>query len=582
MELLVVVAIIGVLVAITIPAINVARAKARDAKRTEDLRNFSFALEQYYENHQQYPVWAAGGSFQGDASTTLQVLVDEGYIVGSLPEDPLISKYIYYYKTDEGGYAYKIVASMEKDKEKAEKDGGSALRYYEAFAHRPEKEQVDFTGDPNDDDSDYLDQKMPGAPLITWAKAIGGTAFDAGNWIEEISNGYIIAGQTKSWGAGDYDALISKLNSQGELNWAKIFGGTNGDQFNCVKQISGGYIVVGYTNSFGSGGKDGLIIKLDSNGGLVWGKVFGGTSDDEFNTVYQDSGGNYLIAGSTNSYGPGTPSNYNALIIKLNSNGSLLWAKVYGGDLSDFAQGGIEETSDGGYIVGGSTMSYGVGNHDMLILKLTNNGEVSWAKTFGGASNGDYVQMIHQTADSGYILTGYTWGSWSGALVMKLASNGGLDWVKTYGSESWIYPYAIDIISGGYLVTGAVYQGTGSYPRDYFLIKLGSNGNFIWGRKFGGSDYSEGFGWQTQDGGYVMAGYTQSFGSGEADVMVLKLNSEGLMPGCNVNTLNYSANTPSLSETSPSVASESASLSTSSPSFSTSSPTPVDTTICGE
>ena len=80
----------------------------------------------------------------------------------SLPEDPLSSEYVYYYKTDADGWAYKLVAYMEKDKEKAEKDGGSAARYYEAFAYRPEKEQVDFTGNPNDDDSDYLDTKMPG------------------------------------------------------------------------------------------------------------------------------------------------------------------------------------------------------------------------------------------------------------------------------------------------------------------------------------------------------------------------------------------------------------------------------------
>jgi len=145
MELLVVVAIIGVLVAITIPAINVARAKARDAKRTEDLRNFSFALEQYYENHQQYPVWAAGGGFQdGGGNNPLKVLVDEK-IISSLPQDPLISKYVYYYITTDNGQTYKTVAYMEQDKQKAEKDGGTASTYYEAFAYPPEKQQAQLT-----------------------------------------------------------------------------------------------------------------------------------------------------------------------------------------------------------------------------------------------------------------------------------------------------------------------------------------------------------------------------------------------------------------------------------------------------
>jgi len=111
MELLVVVAIIGVLVAITIPAINNARAKARDARRVQDLKEFSAALELYYENHQQYPVWAAGGGFQDSGGNNpLKVLVDEK-IISSLPKDPLISKYVYYYKTTDNGQTYKVVES---------------------------------------------------------------------------------------------------------------------------------------------------------------------------------------------------------------------------------------------------------------------------------------------------------------------------------------------------------------------------------------------------------------------------------------------------------------------------------------
>jgi len=111
MELLVVVAIIGVLVAITIPAINVARAKARDAKRMEDLRQFQLALEMYYSDNNHYPVWEEGGGFQDSGGNNpLKVLVDEK-IISSLPKDPLISKYVYYYKTTDNGQTYKVVES---------------------------------------------------------------------------------------------------------------------------------------------------------------------------------------------------------------------------------------------------------------------------------------------------------------------------------------------------------------------------------------------------------------------------------------------------------------------------------------
>ena len=170
MELLVVIAIIGVLAAIAIPAINVARAKARDARRVQDLKEFSAALELYYEDHQQYPVWAAGGGFQDNGGDNpLKVLVDEGYIVGALPEDPLPNKYVYYYKTDEGGYIYKGAAYLERTSNQTNvggKDGGTTQRYFEAFAKKSDGTQLDF--DPtNPDDSGWLDAQMPFAPPPT-------------------------------------------------------------------------------------------------------------------------------------------------------------------------------------------------------------------------------------------------------------------------------------------------------------------------------------------------------------------------------------------------------------------------------
>ena len=207
MELLVVIAIIGVLAAIAIPAINNARAKARDVRRVQGLKEFSAALELYYENHQQYPAWAAGGSFAEATSTNplYQALVPA--YMPSLPEDPLSSEYVYYYKTDADGWAYKLVAYMEKDKEKAEKDGGSALRYYEAFTHRPEKEQVHFTGNPAEDDSDYLDEQMPGytppPPSYTF------TATSQADW-----NAGVYSDTEGVSSPGDVKAILSTITYQ--------------------------------------------------------------------------------------------------------------------------------------------------------------------------------------------------------------------------------------------------------------------------------------------------------------------------------------------------------------------------------
>ena len=166
MELLIVIAIIGVLGALIIPTINQARAKARDARRLQDLRTFQTVLELYYNDNQHYPIWEAGGGFQDQAaSSTIAAALVPDYL-SSLPKDPLIKKYVYYYKSDSTGSLYKGIAYLETEgakQEYAAKDGDTASKYYEVFAYKGEG-QVDFTGDPNDDDSDYLDQKMPSGP----------------------------------------------------------------------------------------------------------------------------------------------------------------------------------------------------------------------------------------------------------------------------------------------------------------------------------------------------------------------------------------------------------------------------------
>ena len=162
-ELLVVIAIVGVLAALVMPSINNARTKARDAKRLEDLRQFSSALEMYYSDNNHYPVWEEGGGFQDEsASTTLAASLVPKYLA-SLPKDPLPSKYVYYYQSDATGSLYKGAAYMETSsgqQEKAATDGGTASKYYEAFSFKG-ADQIDFSGNPNDDDSDFLDSEMP-------------------------------------------------------------------------------------------------------------------------------------------------------------------------------------------------------------------------------------------------------------------------------------------------------------------------------------------------------------------------------------------------------------------------------------
>ena len=310
----------------------------------------------------------------------------------------------------------------------------------------------------------------------TWHKTFGGKEYDQANYVQQTADGgYIVAGWSYSFDSGGYDAYILKLNSKGEVEWQKAFGGESSDGANSIQQTKdGGYIVAGWTNSFGSGGYDTYILKLNSKGEVEWQKTFGGVDDDVAESIQQTKDGGYIVAGRTYSFGSGGQDVY---ILKLNSKGEAEWQKTFGGKDNDGAFS-IQQTTDGGCIVAGWTSSFGSGGQDAYILKLNSKREVEWQKAFDGGDD-DVAFMIQQTADGGYIAAG---------------------WTSSFGSGE----------------------------RDAYILKLNSKGQLEWHKTFGGEDYDVANSiQQTADGGYIVAGWTDSFGSGLEDVYILKLNSKG-------------------------------------------------------
>jgi len=316
-----------------------------------------------------------------------------------------------------------------------------------------------------------------------------------------------------------------------EEEWNRTFGGTDWDVAYSVQQTTdGGYILAGQTWSYGAGELDFWLVKTDSNGTKVWNKTFGGTGRDWAESVQQTSDGGYILAGSTWSYGAGELDFW---LVKTDSNGNKEWDKTFGGIDSDHAWS-VQQTSDGGYIIAGGTWSYGAGYWDFWLVKADSDGNEQWNQTFGGTGD-DYANSVRQTADGGYILAGQTWPYGAGSCdfwLVKADSDGNEQWNQAFGGIGDDYANSVrQTADGGYILAGF----TGSYSADSYgdvwLVKTDSNGNNVWNKTFGGTggDGARSV-QQTTDGGYILAGQTWSYGAGYWDFWLIKVGGEPAEP----------------------------------------------------
>jgi len=309
--------------------------------------------------------------------------------------------------------------------------------------------------------------------------------------------------------------------------WFKHYGGANGECGWSIQQTTdGGYIVAGETSSFTNGNGDFAIYKLDSSGNKVWFKHYGGTAEDVAYSIQQTSDGGYIVAGYTYSYSYGGAD---FAIYRLNSSGNKVWFKHYGGTNDDKGRS-IQQTSDGGYILAGYTNSYTYGGDDFAIYKLDSSGNKVWFKHYGGMQK-DQGLSIQQTSDGGYIVAArsesYSYGN-ADFGIYKLDSNGDKAWFKHYGGANNDYGLSIQQTSdGGYIVAG----WTESYSygaSDFAIYKLNSSGNKAWFKHYGGAPNDSGWSIrQTTDGGYIVVGNTYSFTYGNADFAIYRLDSSG-------------------------------------------------------
>ncbi|MBA3707085.1 MAG: T9SS type A sorting domain-containing protein [Bacteroidetes bacterium] len=364
---------------------------------------------------------------------------------------------------------------------------------------------------------------------VKFRKVYGGSDYDYGYSVQQtFDRGYIVAGVTTNFGSGNTDAYILKTDSIGVAKWHYTYGGINIDRAYSIKQtIDSGYVIAGYTNSLGHGGYDMYVIKTNKYGDTIWTKTYGGANWDFAYSIELTTDGGYIIGGSTYSYGAGSEDMY---LVKINSIGDTLWTKTYGGINDDEAKS-VKQTTDGGYILTGSTKSFGALNSDIYTVKTTSTGDTIWTRQLNWTQD-DFGNDVIQSYTGEYIIGGKTKSSGNGnfdGVIVTLTPGGSLFSAPTYGGTNDDGFNSIDeSVDGRLAMTGYTYSyGSGFGTSDFvFYIE-----NPYIGQKsgtFGGAKMDEAYCIsETNDKGYIICGNTLSY-SNLDHIYLIKTDSNGV------------------------------------------------------
>lgn len=332
-----------------------------------------------------------------------------------------------------------------------------------------------------------------GFTQLIWERTYGGTNDEIGYNLKQLSwGGYILQGWSKSYSNGSADYYIVKIDEDGNTIFTKHFGYFDSESGLSVNETSNfGIILCGSSRSIGSGAGDFYLIKTDSSGNELWHKTYGGSSDDYCRSLVQTSDGNLVMAGYTTSYGSGGEDFY---VVKTDSMGNFIWHTWFGGSGDDEAWNVIEDDY-GDFIVSGWSKSYNYnnGNSDFLVIKISSSGTVLWNKVFGGIQN-DYGMSVIESPGAGYFFIGttYSFGAGSGdAWVLKLNENGDSIWSKTYGDTFDNYARAGVFMNDSlFVIAGYNKNSPTAYTQGAAMV-VDTNGVLQDSKVFGGTQNEE-------------------------------------------------------------------------------------------
>jgi hypothetical protein len=362
-----------------------------------------------------------------------------------------------------------------------------------------------------------------------WTRTLGGPYNDGfRSVIATTDGGFLAVGYTHSFGEAGANIYAVKIDGDGNPVWSRTYGGDGRDYGFSVCRTGDGYAIAGYTTSLGAGKEDAYVVRIDSVGDTLWTRTWGGPARDEARSIWATTDGGLLVGGTTESFGSGESD---LVALKFNADGDTIWARTFGGALSDWGQS-VCEIADGCYAIGGTSGSH-TANRDLYVVKTDTGGNLVWQNYYGSTGNvdPDWGMAIVATADSGITLAGYQAleNKDPGDLViLGTDKNGTQTYLRRYVAD--YYQYGCGICAthdGGFVICGAA-KDQATQKNDLFVVKRVPGGGWLWTETLGGasSDWGSSV-LQSQPGCFVIAGYTQSYGAGGFDGWIVKMCEAG-------------------------------------------------------
>lgn len=367
------------------------------------------------------------------------------------------------------------------------------------------------------------------AQMVTFEKHYPTTYDQSGKDVYPTADGgYLIAATTENANPNDLDILVIKTDSHGEILQTRTYGGGGVDYPNSMIPTSdGNFFIVGYTQSFGGGDQNIYLLKVNQSGDTLFTKVYGGWGNEEGKEIIATADGKYAIIGPSNSV---SATDNQISLMKINISGGIDWTKYYGTPQYESGRS-VKLCPDGGFIICGKTAVNPVSNASIYLAKTDSDGDTAWTKTISGGANSYEGKYILANSDGTYTLAidDSSAANDSDVRILKLDASGGIIWSKLYGGTSKDICKTIRPTTDGGYIVGGISRSFGWVNPDMWLIKLDANGDSSWSRHYGGSGHEHCYSArQTSDGGYIAIGHARSF-SAAWETYFLKLDDNGVV-----------------------------------------------------